>query len=507
VKINPSLTARLRIGFALLFALLLVVSLLGVGRLFQVRVDFEDQITRYYDLELQGERLRSAFILEQAAIRPPEPGTRANPADLRQAAQSFAVTAETAAGLTDGDDDLTRNLDTLVAAEAAWRRTVARPRVAGQDPPAGAEQRLTTQVTDAGEALTASTRDAREAARQEARDDTRETALLVAVGLAGALVAALLLFSGLINSMRAPLARLVSGARRVAGGDLEARVETGGPDEIEALGRAFNEMATALERDAKERDRIEQMKDDFVLTVSHELRTPVTVVKGFAEMLIAEKRLGANQREAAEVIAESASQLQGLIEDLLDLARSDAGKLRINPEPTSVRPLVQKIGRQIRPSFEEKNQKLTVSVEKAIPDVQADPDRIGQVISNLLTNANKYSQDGAKIRLSASKNGKAVEFEVSDTGPGLGTEQLEHVFERFWRGESGESQAVGGTGVGLAITKSLVEVHGGKISAESELGKGTTFRFTLPIADGSTGKGSGGGKTSRRRTRSKAGRR
>ncbi len=396
MKVNPSLTARLRIGFAVLFALLLAVSLLGVGRLFQVRVDYEDEITRYYDLELQGERLRSAFILEQAAIRAPAPGTRPNPADLRRASDSFAATADVAADLTGGDEGLTGSLDRMVAAEATWRKQVGVPRVQGRDSPGNSERQLTAQVTTAGEELTAATRDSRDGAQQRARDDTRDTAILVGVGLLGALLAALILFSGLINSMRAPLARLVSGARRVAGGDLEARVETGGPVEIEALGRAFNEMATSLERDAQERDRIEQMKDDFVLTVSHELRTPVTVVKGFAEMLIAEKRLSANQREAAEVIAESASQLQGLIEDLLDLARSDAGKLRINPEPTPVRPLLQRVGRQIRPSFEEKNQKLTVSVEKSVPEVQADPDRIGQVLSNLLVNANRYSPEGCE---------------------------------------------------------------------------------------------------------------
>jgi signal transduction histidine kinase len=302
------------------------------------------------------------------------------------------------------------------------------------------------------------------------------------VGLAGALLAALILFSGLINSMRAPLSRLVAGARRLAGGDLEARVETGGPVEIEALGRAFNEMATALERDARERDRIEQMKDDFVLTVSHELRTPVTVVKGFAEMLTSDKRLTANQREAAEVITESSSQLQGLIEDLLDLARSDAGKLQIKPEPVDPGALVKRVGRQTRPGFKERNQKLTVSVDKGLPKVNADAGRIEQVLSNLLTNANRYTPEGSNVRVSASKNGTHVQFEVADDGPGLGADQLEHAFERFWRAESGESQVVGGTGLGLAISKSLVDLHGGSISAEPQQDGGIRFRFTLPIA-------------------------
>lgn len=495
MNVNPSLTARLRIGFALLFALLLAVSLLGVGRLFQIRVDYEDQVTRYYELELQGERMRSAFILEQAAIRAPVRGTRPSAADLRRAAASFSTAAERARDLAGDDEGLTEDIDALVAAEAAWRTRVGQPRVRGRQPVPDAERRLTARVTASGEELTTETREARDAAQAEARDDTRETAVLVGVGLAGALIAALILFSGLINSMRAPLARLVAGARRVAGGDLEARVATGGPVEIEALGRAFNEMASALERDAKERDRIERMKDDFVLTVSHELRTPVTVVKGFAEMLMAEKRLSTNQREAAEVIAESATQLQGLIQDLLDLARSDAGKLTIRPEPTDPGALVKRVGRHTRPAFQEKGQKLTVSVDKDLPEVEADPGRVEQVLSNLLTNANKYAPEGAKVRMSASKNGKAVEFEVSDDGPGLTKQQLEHAFERFWRAESGESQAVGGTGLGLAISKSLVDLHGGSISAEPNEGRGVTFRFALPIA----GKG-----TSRPKPKAKA---
>jgi signal transduction histidine kinase len=136
----------------------------------------------------------------------------------------------------------------------------------------------------------------------------------------------------------------------------------------------------------------------------------------------------------------------------------------------------------MRPHFEERNQKFTVSVEKDLPDVQADADRIGQVLANLLTNANKYAPEGAKVRLAAGRVGDEIEFAVSDTGPGLGEEELEHVFDRFWRAESGETQSVGGTGLGLAIAKSLVELHGGAIAADSNPGDGATFRFVLPIA-------------------------
>ena len=483
MSFNPSLTARLRIGFLVLFALLLIVSLLGVGRLFQIRVNYENDITRNFQLELQGERLRSAFILEQAAARPATAHQSPSQAELDQAAASFSGAAAAARQQTGDDAVLTANLNRLVAAEAAWRKAVAEPLIHEHVPPPRLDSRLTSAVTNSGEQLANDTRAARGSARDHARTDTRNTTILVAAGLGGALLAALILFSGLINSMRAPLGRLVEGARRLAGGDLRTRVEVGGPVEIATLGRAFNEMANSLERDARERDRVEQMKDDFVLTVSHELRTPVTVVKGFAEMLTAQRKsLNTRQFEAAEVIAESAGQLQKMINDLLDLARSDAGKLRIEPEPTPVRPLAQRIGRQMRPNFESKNQEFTVTVEKDLPDIQADAGRIGQVLANLLTNANKYAPDGSQVQLAAIQVGDEVQFAVSDSGPGLDGDQLDHVFDRFWRADSSESQSVGGTGLGLAIAKSLVELHGGAISATSSPGEGATFRFVLPIA-------------------------
>lgn len=483
MRFNPSLTSRLRIGFLVLFALLLLVSLVGVGRLFQVRVNYEDDITRSFQIELESERLRSAFILEQAAVRPAAGQQLPSQAELNRAAANFGDAVDRAQDLTGDDADLNSDLSRLVASETAWRQSIAQPLIQGKIPKPAVEQRLTRAVTNSGDGLATATQSARDDSRDHARSETRNTTLLVAAGLAGALLAALILFSGLINSMRAPLGRLVEGARRLAGGDLRTRVEVGGPVEIATLGRAFNEMANSLERDARERDRVEQMKDDFVLTVSHELRTPVTVVKGFAEMLTAQRNsLNPRQYEAAEVIAESSAQLQKMINDLLDLARSDAGKLRIEPQPTPVRPLVQRVGRQMGPHFEERDQRFTVSVEKEVPDVEADPDRIAQVLANLLTNANKYASEGAQVGLAATRVGDEVEFAVSDNGPGLGEEELDHVFDRFWRAQSGETQEVGGTGLGLAIAKSLVELHGGAISANSTQGEGATFRFVLPIA-------------------------
>jgi hypothetical protein len=218
-RLNPSLTTRLRIGFAVLFALLGIVSLLGVGRLFQIRVDYEDDVSRYFQLELETERLRSAFILEQAAARAPSANQRPNPAELSEVADSFADASNRARELT-SSEVLAAQLENVVTSEGAWRRSVARPLLRGKPPPPDVERRLTSAITTGVDDLAFAVRDARDASRDDARAETRNTTILVAAALIGGVLAALILFSGLINSMRAPLGRLVEGARRLAGGDL-----------------------------------------------------------------------------------------------------------------------------------------------------------------------------------------------------------------------------------------------------------------------------------------------
>ncbi|MEX2447453.1 MAG: HAMP domain-containing sensor histidine kinase [Solirubrobacterales bacterium] len=327
----------------------------------------------------------------------------------------------------------------------------------------------------------------RQALRDQIDRETRDTALLVGAGLIAGLTAAALLFSGLISSMRRPLEDLVEASGQLAGGDLDARVEVGGLQETAALGGAFNEMAAELQRRAGERDQLERMKDEFVLTASHELRSPLTSVQGFAELLMLEREmLTPKQGETLEVILDNTRHLVRLINDLLDLARSDAGRLTIEPRATAVATLVEDAARTMRAQFDARGQRLEEGVEADLPQVEADRDRIRQVLVNLLTNANEYCPQGASIELKARRAGADVEIDVIDDGPGIPEQQLAHVFERFTRGDAGETQGVGGTGLGLAIAKSLVELHGGTIEAESTPGRGSSFRFRLP-AIGSTG--------------------
>jgi signal transduction histidine kinase len=317
--------------------------------------------------------------------------------------------------------------------------------------------------------------------RDEISSDTRDTALLVAAGLIAGLTGALLLFSGLISSMRRPLEELVDASGRLAAGDRSARVEVGGLAETAALGAAFNEMADELEREASQRDQLDRLKDEFVLTASHELRSPLTSVQGFAELLMLDRdSLTQKQVETVEIILDNCRHLVRLLNDLLDLARSDAGRLGITPQPTAVAPLVEDVVRTMRAQTDRTQQNLSQAIEPDLPSIYVEADRIRQILVNLLTNAHEYSPEGASIEVMAQRAGAEVEISVTDNGPGIPESQLEHIFERFVRGDAGLTQRVGGTGLGLAISKSLIELHGGTIAAESTPGVGSTFTLRLP---------------------------
>jgi signal transduction histidine kinase len=406
--LSPSLANRLRIGFAIGFAVLTAMAVIGVARFIQQRQDFEDAIARSYQVEM-------------------------------------AARVRLARGVSDG---------------AAARATVA------------------------------AQGDRRAELRDQISADTRDTALLVAAGLVAGLTGALLLFSGLIASMRRPLEELVEAAGQLAGGDRSARVEVGGVSETATLGAAFNEMAAELELEASQRDQLDRLKDEFVLTASHELRSPLTSVQGFAELLMLERdSLTPKQVDTVEIILDNCRHLARLLNDLLDLARSDAGRLEIAPQPTAVAPLIDDAVRTMRAQTEGGRQALTTRIEPNLPLVDVEADRIRQILVNLLTNAHEYSPEGASIEVAARVADADVEIAVSDNGPGIPENQLEHIFERFTRGDAGLTQRVGGTGLGLAISKSLVELHGGTIAVESAPGVGSTFSFRLPAVSSASHSG------------------
>jgi two-component system, OmpR family, sensor histidine kinase BaeS len=323
----------------------------------------------------------------------------------------------------------------------------------------------------------------REGLRDNISGDTRDTVILVGAGLIAGLLGALLLFVGLIQAMRRPLEALVAAAGRLAGGDRSTRVEVGGVSEVATLGTAFNEMAAELELEASERDQLDRMKDEFVLTASHELRSPLTSVQGFAELLMMDRdSLTPRQVETVEIILDNCRHLVRLLNDLLDLARSDAGRLQVRPQPTEIGPLIEDVVRTMRAQTEASDQNLIERVDPNLPLLNIEADRIRQILVNLVTNAHEYSPERASIQVSARVVDNGVEISVTDNGPGIPPAQLEHIFERFVRGDAGLTQRVGGTGLGLAISKSLVELHGGTIAVDSVVDRGSSFIINLPAS-------------------------
>ncbi|MGI8749054.1 MAG: ATP-binding protein [Thermoleophilaceae bacterium] len=233
-------------------------------------------------------------------------------------------------------------------------------------------------------------------------------------------------------------------------------------------------------RDVSERARLEQMKTDFVATASHELRSPLTSIKGFVELLGRSDALGAREREFVDVVLQSTDRLVELVSDLLDVARLEAGRMEIHPRLFDVGEVIQEVARLLGPRVEDKEQKLVLDLPPGLPKVLADPLRVRQIMTNLISNAHLYSDAGSRITVTADGNRDEVKLAVGDDGPGMTREDMDRVFDRFVR----RNDALGGTGLGLSIVRSLAELQGGAVEVASTVGEGTVFTVGLP-AEGS----------------------
>ncbi len=239
--------------------------------------------------------------------------------------------------------------------------------------------------------------------------------------------------------------------------------------------------AVAVLRDLTETERVEKTRRDFIANVSHELRTPLTSIQGYTETLLDSAPGNGHTREFLEIIRKSAVRMSRLTEDLLTLARVESGEQRFDIQPSAPADLLQEAVQSFREIARTQNVELVVE-DHAVARVGADAEAIHQVFSNLVDNAMKYAQSGGRIVLGARSVAVGVEFYVKDFGPGIASEHLPRLFERFYRVDKARSRESGGTGLGLAIAKHIVLAHGGSIRAQSELNHGSTFLFTLPLA-------------------------
>jgi two-component system phosphate regulon sensor histidine kinase PhoR len=293
----------------------------------------------------------------------------------------------------------------------------------------------------------------------------------------------------LIDSVRDPdfLAAIQEAARD--------QVVTSARSNTIASGRTFDVTAApmpgggavAVLRDLTETERMEKSRRDFIANVSHELRTPLTSIQGYTETLLDSPLADNHVRDFLDIIRKNAARMSRLTEDLLTLARVESGEHRFDMERVSAEELLQ----DALESFREvaRSYGVELAIENSVPaaNVNADREAIHQIFSNLIENALKYAASGKKVVLGARAAESGVEFYVRDFGPGISSEHLPRLFERFYRVDKARSRESGGTGLGLAIAKHIVLAHGGTIRAESELNHGSSFLFILTASEPDSG--------------------
>jgi len=340
------------------------------------------------------------------------------------------------------------------------------------------------------------------------------TAVNQAIALAGlvAVLAAVGLSLFFSRRLSAPLGAMTKAAQAMAQGDLRQQVPVRSQDEVGQLATAFNQMAGALAQ-------AESLRRNLVADVAHELRTPLAVLQGHIEGL--QDGVLAPTPPTLDRLHEETLLLTRLVDDLCELSLAEAGELKLERLPADLGELLRRSVAAMQPQAAEKGVTLTLDVAPALPPAHVDADRLGQVMRNLLANALRYTPAGGLITVKAGEmkearvtgvagvtggtggtggtgvtggtrvtgvtgvigeGATALLVAVTDSGPGIAPDDLPHVFDRFYRADKSRSRASGGAGLGLAIVKQLVEAHGGRVWAESEVGRGATFKFTFPVA-------------------------
>jgi signal transduction histidine kinase len=293
----------------------------------------------------------------------------------------------------------------------------------------------------------------------------------------GALAAGTALFLArlLAIGMTRPLREMAGAAGKMARGDYTQRVHTASRDEVGELAAAFNRMSADLEQ-------VERLRRDLVANVSHELKTPISALRAHLENLLD----GVEQpnRETLQVMLQQSERLSRLVEQLLDLSRLESGDIPFQRQPVALPSLVSEVVSEVGVGSAGRVA-VSQDVPAGLPPLWADPERLHQVLFNLLDNAVRFTPAGGTVTVTASRNGDRCEVRVTDTGPGIPPEHLPLLFERFYRVDQARARGDGGTGIGLAIARSIVEAHGGTIWARSEVGRGSVFGFDIPLASSS----------------------
>ena len=329
---------------------------------------------------------------------------------------------------------------------------------------------LTNAATAEANALIAENADAYAASRN-----------LFIVVAAGAIVLALILGFALSWSLIGPIQRIETRLAGIASGDFSAHVDVTNRDELGMLAANVNQMNDELRRLYGELETASRHKSEFLANMSHELRTPLNAILGFTQVLRAQMFGPVNEKQAEYLddMLSSGQHLLSLINDVLDLSRVEAGQVELEIMPFSLREALESGVVMVRERAVEGGVKVELDADPQVDVVVGDERRIRQVIFNLLSNAVKFTPSGGAVDVTAARADDEIRISVADTGPGIPPEDRERIFEKFQQGEAAVAQREG-TGLGLALSKRLVELHGGRIWVDSEVGRGSTFVFTLP---------------------------
>jgi signal transduction histidine kinase len=304
------------------------------------------------------------------------------------------------------------------------------------------------------------------------RNFLNRTAQLLIYSALATTAVALLLGIALSRNLTSPIRELTEATHAVSQGDLSQQVPIRSNDELGELGKAFNKMSAELARSVNAR---KQMTAD----IAHELRTPLSLILGHAEAV--HDGVLPPTRENFEIIREEAARLEHLVNDLRILSLADAGELTMSLQIIEPERILREVASLYQYQTQRKNIILNLDIASPLVSIEVDPGRMTQVFTNILDNALRHTPEGGQIVLSAREVNDQVEFAIQDSGPGLKAEDLERIFERFYRTDvSRQREEDGGSGLGLAIAKSIVQAHAGQVSAESEAGKGLKVIITLP---------------------------
>jgi two-component system sensor histidine kinase BaeS len=307
-----------------------------------------------------------------------------------------------------------------------------------------------------------------------------------AIFIAGLIVAALVIIFSFLFARRLtqPLEALTLAAEQMKQGKYTQRVEVPKTqDELGRLASTFNDMANTIEADVNEMHHQEQARRDLIANIAHDLATPLTAIQGFSEALADEVISDTEARqETAQRIGREVQRLRRLVKDLQQMSSLESGHAQLDLAPLDMNTLVAETLNVIQPECEQMGISLHNEIMSETPPVLADSDRITQVLLNLLDNARHHTTKGGSIHIKAYSKENALSIQVRDTGTGIDSADLPHIFERFYRADRSRAGTTGGSGLGLSIVKAIITAHGGNIWAESAPGQGTTITFTLPFA-------------------------